>query len=82
MSHAAPKEYADNVDKLQQFYINGMFTDVIGYNHNKIALQMFQEEYLNTDFQRADIVRGAYNNAESMAFQFLEVANQKAEVQH
>ncbi|WP_323846679.1 KTSC domain-containing protein [Microbulbifer magnicolonia] len=68
----------DNVDKVQIFYINGMFTTSSAFESNKDAIQRFQNQYLS-DFQSYSDVEGSYNFDESKFEQILEVTRQKIE---
>ncbi|MGF1842197.1 KTSC domain-containing protein [Vibrio clamense] len=67
-----------NVDKLQLFYVNGMFTKHSDYTSNKNALNQFQDNYLYM-FPKAEEVKGVHNFDEAFFKQIYEVGLHKLE---
>ncbi|WP_052437617.1 KTSC domain-containing protein [Vibrio jasicida] len=65
-----------NVDKLQLFYVNGMYTTPSGFASNVKDLDDFQDSYL-TQFRKNGAVEGSYNRYEGHIAQLYEVARQK-----
>ena len=65
-----------NIDKLQLFYVNGMYTTPSGFVSNIKDLDDFQDSYL-TQFRKNGVVEGSYNRYEGHIAQFYEVAKQK-----
>lgn len=66
-----------NVDKVQLFYVNGMFTDYVDFGANQQQLMSFQKAYLSSEFELNGIVDGSYNRNEEFIKQFAQVAAQK-----
>ncbi|EOB6303246.1 TPA: KTSC domain-containing protein [Vibrio vulnificus] len=66
----------NSIDKLQLFYVNGMYTTASGYANNLDALDDFQDGYLN-HFRKNGEVKGAYNQYEGHIKQLYQVARQK-----
>lgn len=67
-----------NIDKIQLFFINGMFTPYDKYKDNINYIDYFQRSYLN-DYGYNGPVRGQYNDNEIWYKQIWEVARQKSE---
>lgn len=67
-----------NVDNIESYYINGMFTDLASYNLNKSAIEGFISNYLvSKGFSTT--IQGTHNQDEFALFQLLEVAKHKWE---
>jgi len=77
-STQAFSECEQNVDKIESFYINGMFTPYDAYQSNKNALKQFITAYLVQEGFNAE-VGGQYNEDEDKFSQVIEVARQKWE---
>lgn len=67
-----------NVDKVEVFYINGMFTDWSSYRANLQAIEEFVQSYL-FGWGFSPTVHGAHNESENAISQVIEVARQKFE---
>lgn len=67
-----------NVDKLQLFYINGMYTTADSFYESLKSLERFQEKYLKSYVSNGP-VRGSLNALEFPTAQIIEVAKQKYE---
>ncbi|WBA15523.1 KTSC domain-containing protein [Salinivibrio proteolyticus] len=65
-----------NIDKLQLFYVNGMYTTPSAFISNIKDIDDFQDGYL-TKFSKNGPVEGAYNDYEGHLGQIYEVARQK-----
>ena len=65
-----------NVDKLQLFYMNGMYNTPNEFIPNVKALDDFQDSYL-TQFRKNGAVEGSYNRYEGHIDQLYQVARQK-----
>ena len=65
-----------NVDKIESFYINGMFTDYSDFTANKVALKSFIVAYLQDEGFNPNI-QGQHNKDENKLSQIFEVARQK-----
>ncbi|HFQ4960991.1 TPA: hypothetical protein ACGUPM_004503, partial [Vibrio vulnificus] len=63
----------NSIDKLQLFYVNGMYTTASGYANNLDALDDFQDGYLS-HFRKNGEVKGAYNQYEGHIKQLYQVA--------
>ena len=73
--------YADSycvkkIDKLQLFYVNGMFTEPRDFQDNIKALDKFQNKHLS-QYDKLPTVSGAYNFSEETFVQVAEVAFHK-----
>ncbi len=75
-SNVYASECEANVDKLQLFYINGMFTGIENAEKNVKALNAFQDQYLS-DFEKNAPVEYAHNFSENFMTQIAEVAFHK-----
>ncbi|MGV2872649.1 KTSC domain-containing protein [Colwellia sp. E150_009] len=71
-------ECGANVDNIESFYINGMFTDYSDYTSNKNALKNFLVAYLESEGFNPNI-QGQHNKDENKLSQIFEVARQKWE---
>jgi hypothetical protein len=67
-----------NVDNIESFYINGMFTAYSDYTSNKNALKNFLVTYLENEGFNPKL-QGQYNKDENKLSQIFEVARQKWE---
>jgi len=67
-----------NVDKIESFYMNGMFTDYSEFYANKSILKRFIIAYLQEDGFNPNI-QGQHNKDENKLSQIFEVARQKWE---
>ncbi len=67
-----------NVDKIEPYYINGMFTDAADFYANKIAIEKFVAEGLQGSGFSTN-VSGAYNKSEAGLSEVFEVLRQKSE---
>ncbi|MEF1289143.1 hypothetical protein [Vibrio sp. M260118] len=56
----AQAQCVHNVDKLQIFYVNGMFTDPEGARSNRDTLDRFQDKHLG-QYEKHRNVQVAYN---------------------
>ncbi|ELA7337576.1 KTSC domain-containing protein [Vibrio diabolicus] len=65
-----------NIDTVQLFYVNGMFTDEITFRQNINALSDFQTSYLY-GYPINDDVTGVQNYSEEFVYQVAEVAFHK-----
>lgn len=72
----AQDQCVDNVDKLQLFYVNGMFTNPEGARSNRDALDRFQDKHLG-QYEKYRNVQVAYNVDEAFFTQIAEVAFHK-----
>ncbi|WP_319536876.1 KTSC domain-containing protein [uncultured Vibrio sp.] len=72
----ADRYCVQNVDNLQLFYVNGMFTKHSNFTSNLAALNRFQDNYLYM-FRKAGNVVGQHNFSESLANQIYEVGLHK-----
>ncbi|ENM5747453.1 KTSC domain-containing protein [Vibrio mimicus] len=72
----AQGQCVDNVDKLQLFYVNGMFTNPEGARSNRDALDRFQDKHLG-QYEKYRNVQVAYNVDEAFLVQVAEVAFHK-----
>ncbi|MGC7893128.1 hypothetical protein ACP3XJ_15590 [Vibrio anguillarum] len=72
---SAQGQCVDNVDKLQLFYVNGMFTSPEGARSNRDALDRFQDKHLG-QYEKYRNVQVAYN-VEAFLVQVAEVAFHK-----
>lgn len=68
----------NNIDKIQLFFVNGMFTPYEKYRDDINSIDYFQRSYLN-DYGYNGPVHGQYNDNEIWYEQIWQVARQKAE---
>src|SRR5690606_25068363 len=68
----------ENVDRIETFYINGMFTGPADFIANKNAINAFLRSYLSGVGFESE-VKGSYNDSETALLQILEVGRQKLE---
>lgn len=76
-----PAAYAaceDNVDNVEAYYVNGMFTDFSDFEANRQAISKFISGYLAASNFNSD-VKGTHNISEGAYNQVMEVAKQKTE---
>ena len=67
-----------NVDNIETFYVNGMFTDYTAFLKNENALDRFIQENLG-DQGFDNPVKGVHNDSEFVLTQALQVLRQKVE---